>query len=318
MAGSSVSSLRMTPAGRRERVRGSRRVLPARVEEEQDALHARGVGQILDTSLDVLVSRFGACVGIAAACWVPYQVANELVLSSGLSAEARFAWLFSARIPEFLTTGFVCSFVGAYLLRRPLSAWEALRNGLAAAVGVSVIAVLQMITSGLFACLCFFPVVLAFWIFSVTPTVYVLERRELSRNVAGNLPWLGRWVVGLVLSIRRGARLVWGVPSFGRWLGWVVVAWLIVYWPLSGIPGLLRHPNVEYYLEGSLGLQGRPIELALVVISAVFVGISTAYFAICKTVYYVDERVRKEGFDLELRLERIAERAHSHSHPGRR
>ena len=79
--------------------------------------------------------------------------------------------------------------------------------------------------------------------------------------------------------------------------------------PLSSFTTALEAPAVRQVVEESLALQGRLVELAIAVITAAFLGIGTAYMAILETVYYLDERVRKEGFDLELRLRELEERS---------
>jgi len=47
------------------------------------------------------------------------------------------------------------------------------------------------------------------------------------------------------------------------------------------------------------------VVLALTVLSAAFVAIGTAYAAILATVFYFDQRARREGLDLELALARM-------------
>ncbi|HED66487.1 MAG TPA: hypothetical protein ENJ09_13155 [Planctomycetes bacterium] len=263
---------------------------------------ARGVGEILDTALDVLVATFGTCLVIAAACWIPFYVAGEWILDSGISPSVQLFWALSTRAPEVLTTGFVCSLVGAWILGRGVRRTEALWNGARAAAGVFVIAVLQIVASAALACLCVGPMVLAFWLFSVTPTVYVLERRELvSRLASGNRGPAG-WVAGILLSVGRGFRLVFGLDSFGRWAGYALVSSIVVLWPLRMVPALAQNGVVQPFVEAATGLHGHGVGAILAAVSALFVGIATAYSAVLGTVYYVDQRVRREGLDLELKL----------------
>jgi len=314
MAGASVTIQRLLPASAGAAGESSDRGVPRRrrtrhVAEEQDRLHARGVGQILDTGLDILVSRFAVCVGVSALFWVPYQVAKEILFAADVPSGLQFGWLMLAFVPEVMTTGFVCGFVGAYLTKRELSAWAAFRSLLPAMAGLLVLSFVQMVTTGLGTCLCVLPGVLAFWLISVTPVTYVLERRELVAQRGVRLAWMLRWSLGLVLSLGRGVRLVLGFVSLARWLGWASVAFLAIWMPLRGIPSALDNPGVRLALEEVLALRGSPVEFALVGIAAVFLGVSTAYLSIVQTVYYVDQRVRKEGLDLELTLGRLEERA---------
>ena len=300
--------LRMTPASRAgvdARSAPRRRRPGTRVERDAEPLRSRGVGQILDTALDVLAARFGPCVLIAVVFWIPYQLATELINSSGVPIELQLGWTVSALVPELLTTAGVCSFVGAHLLGRRIATDTAMRVGLAAGAGVLVIAVMQTFATLVLALCCVVPFVLGYWLFAVTPTVYVLERKRIGDERAAGYVWPLRWVAEILLSVERGAKLVFGLGSFGRWAGWATVSLLTVLTPLSLVPVGLENPGVRTFMEETLKLQGRPIEIALFVLSALFLGVGTAYSAILKTVYYLDERVRKEAFDLEMRLDRI-------------
>jgi len=102
---------------------------------------------------------------------------------------------------------------------------------------------------------------------------------------------------------------VWGWKSFGRWLGWITVAGIAIAGPLNMVPSMVDVPEVRELLDEVLGTRGSPIDFLIAVVGSVFVGIGTAYMAVLMTVYYLDERVRKEGLDLELRLEELAARA---------
>ncbi len=313
MASSSVSTQRLTAsrAGARRR-RGSehrpRGRAATRPEARPRVLHARGVGAILDTGLELLVSRFGICAGLAALCWIPFEVASELVLRSDLPSELYLYWSLLTPLPEYLTVGFVCGFVGTELLGREARVGAALRNGLMAMAGLLVIALVQVF-SGVMVCLCGVGLFLPLWLLSVTPAVYVLERHDLIRSAWSQHSWPLRWLFGLLHSMGRGVRLVWGGRSFLRWLGWFAVSGLAIVVPLSGLPGALENPEVRLFLEQHLPVQGRPIELTLIAIGAVFLAISTAYNAVLRTVYYVDQRVRREALDLWLQLEELEGRA---------
>ncbi len=314
MAGASVSTQRLLPArafGREEARaprRERRRRSSARVAFDAPRLHARGVGQILDSALDVLVERFGVFVGIAACFWLPYQIVNELVGYSRFGLGGQLVSALFGFLPEHLTSACVCSLVGATLLRLRVTTWGALRNGITAAIGVSLIALAQAISTVFGMLLCLFPALLVMWLFSVGPTVYVLERRTLLARSGGVTRGPIAWLSGILLSLVRGTQLVLGLGSFGRWAAWTTVAGLAILWPLLLVPTALADPTVREFLESTFSIQGRPIALMVTAISAVFVGIGTAYFAILKTVYYTDERIRKEALDLDLTLRHFAER----------
>lgn len=302
MAGARVSTQRLQPAGREERVPSvRRRVSSARVVADEMPLRSRGVGQILDTSMDVLVARFGACVGIGALCWLPFKIGSELLWLSGAGGNARLLWNATTVAPQFLTTSFVCSLVGAYLLRRRISVGEAIRVGFTRFPGMVVIAILNIIASVVLLCPCVITTYASYWLFAVIPAVYVLERESLRSQ--------GNWVAQIAAAVMRGFKLVWGWRSFGRWLGWITVAGIAITGPLSMIPGMVDVPQVREFLDQHMGTQGSPLEFLIAVVGSVFVGIGTAYMAVLMTVYYLDERVRKEGLDLKMRLEQLALRA---------
>jgi hypothetical protein len=139
----------------------------------------------------------------------------------------------------------------------------------------------------------------SYWLFAVIPAVYVLEREGLkSRN----------WLAQVGAALVRGFQLVWGWDSFARWLGWVTVAVIAITGPLGSIPGLIDVPQVREFLDQQLGAQGSGVEFMIAAVGSVFVGIGTAYMAVLMTVYYLDQRVRREGLDLELRLEQLTAR----------
>jgi hypothetical protein len=310
MASARVSTSRLVPVrtGARESPAPRRRV-GALVEPDERTIHARGVGQILDTALDVLVSRFGACVGIAAFFWLPYRLVAELIRTSDVSFQVQVIWGASSMVPEVLTTACVCSFVGGFLLRDRVSAADAIRSGLVAGVGLVLIAGMQLVATFFLALCCAVPALLGYWLFSMVPTVYVLDRKALVRERASGLVGPVRWFAGIVVSMQRAMQLAMGRGSFGRWVGWASVSALVVVLPLSFLPFALDEPTVRMFMEDTLAIEGRPLELTLSAISAIFIGVGTAYIAILNTVYYVDERVRKEALDLELRLGSLVRRA---------
>ena len=51
-------------------------------------LEPRGVGAILDTALDVLLARFGTCVGVATCLWVPALALGRAGLRADGTLEA--------------------------------------------------------------------------------------------------------------------------------------------------------------------------------------------------------------------------------------
>jgi hypothetical protein len=301
MAGARVSIQRLVPANREAPPSPStgRRFEGARVVDDSMSLRRRGVGQILDTSMDVLVARFGVFVGIGALCWLPFKIGSELLWYSGADDVTRLLWTATTVAPQLLTTSFVCSLVGAHLLRREMSLGEALKIGFTRFPGMVLIALLNIVVAVLMLCPCVITSYASYWLFAVIPAVYVLEREGLkSRN----------WLAQVGAALVRGFQLVWGWDSFARWLGWVTVAVIAITGPLGSIPGLIDVPQVREFLDQQLGAQGSGVEFMIAAVGSVFVGIGTAYMAVLMTVYYLDQRVRREGLDLELRLEQLTAR----------
>ncbi len=308
-----MSTVRLVPAGAprsalAERAPARERFGGARLVRGRPLEGRRGVGSLLDLGLDVLVDRFGICVGIGVLCWLPLQIGSELVDRSRASAEMELAVqvLLTALslVPKFLTTAFVCLVVAGHLLERPASIGEAVRGGLLRLPGLLCLVGMQLLGTFVLFCACLLPVLLSPWLFSIVPAVYVLERRTRGATGEGG-SFVVRWSRGVATAFERGVRLVLGWGSLGRFFGYFLVATLTVNLPLSLVVGGLQAPGVREELDQLLGLSGGPVDLSLTVLTAVFVAIGTAYAAILDTVYYFDQRVRREGLDLELALGRL-------------
>ena len=175
-----------------------------------------------------------------------------------------------------------------------MSLGEAIKIGFARFPGMVIIAILNVVAAFLLVCPCVITSYASYWLFAVIPAVYVLEREGLKSRT---------WLAQIGAAIVRGFKLVWGWGSFGRWLGWITVAGFAIAGPLASVPGLVDVPLVREFLDQHLGAQGSGVEFLIAAVGSVFVGIGTAYMAVLMTVYYLDQRVRREGLDLELRLE---------------
>ena len=286
------------------RARGARAA--ARLARERPLHGPRGVGSLLDLGNDVLVERFGVCVGIGLLCWLPLQIANELATRSAASPDVQLGVPMVLRglslVPKFLTTAFVCLVVAGHVLERPVRTADATRRGLLGLPGLLCLIGMQILGTLLLFCACVLPVFLAPWLFAIVPAVYVLEGRARRNEHRGAF---ARWSGGIRDAFARGLRLVFGWDSLGRFYGYSLVAFLTVTFPLASVTGGLETPAVREHLGSWLGLSGGPVDLALTVLSAAFIAIGTAYAAILDTVYYFDQRVRREGLDLELALARL-------------
>jgi hypothetical protein len=101
---------------------------------------------------------------------------------------------------------------------------------------------------------------------------------------------------GAIGSIRRSWRLTQG--EFWRTLGYAIVIYLIVY-VLSLFPALAISLPAQFLLDAQTAL------LAATVAGAIVSVIATPFSAIAYTLMYFDQRVRKEGFDLEQQAQAV-------------
>ncbi|MEM7309898.1 MAG: hypothetical protein AAF682_24700 [Planctomycetota bacterium] len=266
-----------------------KRYSAARLAQRADLLAPRGVGQILDAACDVFAARFGACFGVAFLLWFPTLFVESLLLSLGQDA-LFFGWgLIFPVLVQLFTSVFICSLVGGYLQGRFVSAGEAVTNGLHRFPGMIVLGGFTGVLTVLGMCSCFLPGILLAWLFSLVPAVYVLER------------------TGMGETLGRAIKLVSSWPAFLRWAGWGTVGWMMVY-PFASFRELMGVVPVRNALQEQLALGGLPFDLAVAAVGAPFLAIGTGYMAVVETVYYVDQRVRCEGLDLELRLRAVLDR----------
>jgi hypothetical protein len=131
------------------------------------------------------------------------------------------------------------------------------------------------------------------WKFSVAPSALVLEE------------------LGVLAAMRRSWNLTRG--SFLRWLGVAVLSFLLVSGLSAGMQ-LGDNPGLRDALIGALGIPQPVFDTVFVAVSSVFSGLSTACVSAALTAYYLDTRIRREGFDLAMRLERL--RAAAGAAPG--
>ena len=76
-------------------------------------------------------------------------------------------------------------------------------------------------------------------------------------------------------------------------------------------------PAARAWLEPRTGLGTLAFDVLDVALSSVLMGLGTAFGAVVLTVFYIDCRVRSEGFDLVMRFERLRRRAAPRSAGGR-
>lgn len=290
MAGVRVTTHRLgpaRPAGCASPIRQA--FLGGRVEDEPAAPRARGLGELLDVATQAYAAHFAPCIGVAAAVWLPFQVFSELLARSDLGLGS-LVLLTAVTLPaRFLCIGFVACFVIDRLLGREAGAGRALRRALGGAATLVQVAVAVTLATVLLFCMCVLPVVPGIWLLCLAPVVGVLERPSV------------------LDSLRRSVSLALNWDFLGRWLGALLVS-SGLFLPATLLLGAVHEAEVRSFLETSLGARGLGFDLAVAGVSAFFLALSGAFAGVVTTVLYVDARVRQEGLDLALQLERLVAR----------
>jgi hypothetical protein len=142
---------------------------------------------------------------------------------------------------------------------------------------------------------CLVPGIVLSWLWMVAPAALVLEK------------------IGPLQALARSARLVQG--GFWRWAG-VMLAQFALTLPLSGVAAALADPTARAWLEPRTGLGPTAFDVLDVGLSSILMGLATALGAVVLTVFYIDCRVRTEGFDLVMRFERLRRRVSAGSTRG--
>lgn len=287
----------------------SRRPRRSGVEESAYSLRPRGAGRLLDLGIEVLVRRFLVCVGLGVALVFPLRAVMPYYQSimSGWGARpdqlAWFLWttvalLLAQALVDVLATTAVTLLAYEELLGGRLSVGETLRRTLGRLPALIVIFVLKALIVGIGAALLFAlsvmcpPIVLgalAYYLFfqwklAVAPSALILER------------------IGVIAAISRSFEL--SRRSFLRYFALIVLSTVLG----AGFSLLLAfgdHPLVTQEIVDSSGIPEPLLQGVEVVLAALFQGIVTAIGAVSITVYYLDARIRREGFDLSMRLERL-------------
>ncbi len=267
--------------------------------------------QLVDLGIEVLRRRFLPCVGLSVLLWFPIRAAMPFILrmassmsyGSGVSFEFLGAlgghWLI-ARFIEVLVTMSLTLISYEALTGRELGPLAALKQTLQRSVALVSFFILQFLFvaagAGLLMILGFMcpPLMLgafAYWVYfswklAVAPSALILEG------------------LGAVEAIKRSFALTPG--SFWRWCGLMVIITLLTFGLTSGMQigdnQLLR----DAFLEAT-GISELWFDVVLVLISSVFSGLSTAIIAVTATTFYLDTRIRREGLDLRMRLERLSQ-----------
>jgi hypothetical protein len=289
----------------------------ARPPSSSPRLQPREAGAILDLAIEGLLARLAPALLVALGLWVPFHQVSQLLGLSGLDGYAAdlasVAWNSAALIPTGFAASVVVSLVGDFLIggRTPLAAGIA--RGLVRGPGAVLILFLTQIVTLPLMLLCVAPYFLAQWLTWAALPIFVLEgeglltaaeRARASRSPAAYLLGFPR---RLARSLRRSWELSAGSPAFRRWLLLALVGQLVLAglfdWGAVG----LTTPEAREFLRGELHLESAAVDLFIGALAALFSALSSCLRASLMVAYYLDLRARREGWDLELVLERPAE-----------
>lgn len=270
-----------------------------------EALAPRGVGALADQALDLTFSRLGLLVGTASLFW---WVVESFTMQGSATAPGNLIegiernLIYAPFLQHFilaLATPVIYSAVQGHRLTAAQAWIRFLRSGLRwmrlmgllLAFGLlSALVLGALVQSGfvLAAVLLPLPMLVSSWLFGVAPSVAALESH------------------GALRSLSRSAQLTLG--AFLRWLGLVVLQSILLS-PLGSLPTVLAEFDVTEALGRRLGLGPQGLEAMLSVLTALVMGFGTAFGAVAMGLYYMDIRVRREGFDLDLRFAALGARS---------
>jgi hypothetical protein len=269
----------------------------ARVEESVPPLVPRSSGEILDLALEILRDRFALIAGTCALLWVPVRVLEPFIGSTAWAdkqdsmGESTAAFLALGGLMttaslqilvQALASALVARLVYATLNGERIRLRTALGEASRRVVGLIVIALITALVSSIGCCFFFAPFVYLNWKLSVAPSVYVLEKGRVGE------------------SISRSFALTPG--SFLRWLAIVLVVFFLAL-PFSGLVAV--QPQARAYILEALSIPGGAFDAVMIVLSSIFMGLATAIGSVTMTLFYLDCRVRREGYDLRRALDEM-------------
>jgi len=319
-----------------QRGRGRRSGRAAGVPTAAVPLRPRGVGAILDTGIEVLRARFLVCVGTCVLLWLPVRStyplfgAHKFMAAGGPGQASVLIWgvVTGVLLPVLIQTlgaAFVTLIVYGHMLGRAVSFGEALRVSAGKLFAMLLVAFLTgmvvagaMIVLGLPGLLCppFLLAALALglyatWKLWIAPAALMLEpspgrARYARRPPRGALERLLVWSMITLEDVGqaffRSFRL--NRASFLRWLGvWAGQALIVLMFQAVSSAG--DQPQLRSAVLEAWPVDTRLFDTVHVLTSSLFLGLVTAFSAVVITVFYLDARIRTEGLDLRMRLERL-------------
>jgi hypothetical protein len=270
------------------RATGRQRV-GARLASRAEELRPRTFGQLLDCAAEIFASNFVLCIALAGGLWLPVKLMEEVLWRSpeGEALMLPFGMLMGTLTValQFQCAGFLAPTVVGWHRGERVGARASLRQWIGRLPGLLVLSGLLFVLSIAGTCLCIVPGWLVQWIFFVIPAVYVVER------------------VDVPTAIGRSVNLAKGWGGLGRWVGLSIVSAIMLLPFSTTTPLSIGSPVFRDTLQEALALRSGPVDLLAVLLVVLFMAVASGFQAVLIGVYYVDQRVRKEGYDLELALE---------------
>lgn len=286
---------------------------PEAPERELDAaltLRPRTGPQQVDLAVELLMGRFLGYVGVCAAIWFPFRAmmpwlsglldAGPVADASELPAmlTAMFGMLGVQTLVTIVSTMVVSVLAYDELVGVRTSPLHALQRTLRRIPGLFLVFVFQAVVTGLvvglltvFAIFCppiflgaGFAYLFLTWRFWIAPTSLILED------------------LGAVEALKRSWSLT--ERSALRWAGVFVLSMILVSF-FSSVAGAGDSIELRDMLLDSTGLPLPVFNVLFVGVSSLFMGLATALSSAIITAYYLDTRIRREGLDLTMRLERL-------------
>lgn len=279
------------------------------LETRPEPMRPWSVGEVLDVSLDVFRERFLTIAGTCVLLWFPLRAAMPFIalhnwlnvesaemILSGLGAFG--VWTVLAGGVSTFCVGAVAQLTLATLERRELTMRTALSVTLKRFFSLVVLLAPLAFLVTYFGTLCFvLPGVYLSWKFWVAKPALVLEGAPLGT------------------AIQRSFELTTG--TFWRWLAIAFARGMFV--------GLLGYtvsmpddPTLRTVILDAVPISPTTLDVVNVFVSSIVIGTLTALSAVIETVFYVDCRVRRDGYDLDLALDRIETRAGARAERGAR
>jgi hypothetical protein len=251
-------------------------------------LQPRGVGETLDTAFDVLRARFVTLMLLTVPLWIPVKAFSRFAfrLDQGTQVLLLFPNFVALAVVQGLAVGLVVVVVYGFMQGRSVRARTAAAIGLRRAPALLLLTAISGVVIGM--AMCCFPVGIALsWLWMVAPAALILER------------------LGPIEALGRSVRLVQG--SFLRWAGIMIIQWIPSLF-ISAYVGVLDNPELRGGVREALTMPPLLFDVLDVLVVSLLHSLATVLGAVVLTVYYLDNRVRSEGFDLHMRFERLRAR----------